>query len=91
MEDSCALAGGGLTCFGKSSYGELGIGIYQMPPRLSPVQVTAVSAVTALAVGGNHTCAIAQGSPVCWGWNQFGNLGDGTTIDRPLPVPVQGL
>jgi alpha-tubulin suppressor-like RCC1 family protein len=27
----------------------------------------------------------------CWGWNQFGGLGDGTTISRHQPVQVIGL
>ena len=32
-----------------------------------------------------------SGEVYCWGWNQYGQLGDGTTIDRPLPTKVVGL
>jgi len=37
-------------------------------------------------------CAIKKdGSAVCWGNNKYGQLGDGTVIDRQTPTPVLGL
>jgi hypothetical protein len=42
--------------------------------------------------GGNHTCAItSEGAVECWGANDQGQLGDGTLINRTLPVRVAGL
>jgi alpha-tubulin suppressor-like RCC1 family protein len=43
--------------------------------------------------GGGHTCAIAgpDAEVWCWGANDRGQLGDGTTEDRPLPRRVIGL
>ena len=45
-----------------------------------------------LALGTEHTCAIAaNGSVSCWGRNHRGQLGDGTRRDSGTPVRVQGL
>lgn len=54
-----------------------------------PGQLTA----SAISSGENHNCAIRTGSStvVCWGYNNNGQLGDGTTSDRKTPTPVQSL
>jgi alpha-tubulin suppressor-like RCC1 family protein len=45
-----------------------------------------------LAADGNHSCARhADGTLSCWGWNQYGQLGDGTTTNRTTPVEVAGI
>lgn len=49
-------------------------------------------AVTALAAGDDHTCALLPDRTVrCWGRNDAGQLGDGTTNDALAPVTVAGL
>ncbi len=46
----------------------------------------------ALATGSNHTCVVHDnGIVTCWGDNEFGQLGDGTTLDRTAPTPVVGI
>lgn len=48
--------------------------------------------VLEIVSGADHTCArLADGSARCWGENDSGQLGDGTTIDRVEPVAVEAL
>lgn len=48
--------------------------------------------VTSLSAGFFHGLALAgDGTVWSWGWNAYGQLGDGTTIDRAAPVKVPGL
>src|SRR5216684_121029 len=45
-----------------------------------------------IAAGFDYTCGVnADGTVRCWGLNQFGQLGDGTTTTRLTPVQVSGL
>ena len=46
--------------------------------------------VTAITSGRSHRCAIlkSDASVVCWGSNDSGQLGIGTTLVRDLPAPV---
>jgi alpha-tubulin suppressor-like RCC1 family protein len=52
----------------------------------------AFAGVAEVAAGGEYTCALkGDGTVMCWGFNAFGQLGDGTTINRLEPVVVKGL
>lgn len=46
--------------------------------------------VVGLALGQGHSCVRRRGIFVqCWGDNEFGQIGDGTNIDRPTPTTVE--
>jgi alpha-tubulin suppressor-like RCC1 family protein len=48
--------------------------------------------VTAIAAGGQHTCALlSDGTVRCWGMNHLAQLGDGTKTASSIPVPVVGV
>ena len=45
-----------------------------------------------VTAGSGHSCAVLQDQTMrCWGANGRGQLGDGSTMDRPSPVVVSGL
>jgi alpha-tubulin suppressor-like RCC1 family protein len=46
---------------------------------------------TDLVLGQDHSCGIrSNGETLCWGWNNYGTLGDGTFDRRGVPTTVSG-
>ena len=91
---SCAIVGGGaIKCWGRNHKGQLGNGAIDPDPGvLGAVDVIGISTAIALSAGSDHTCALLQGGSVrCWGYGFRGSLGNGATVDSPVPVLVSGI
>jgi len=85
----CALkSDGSVWCWGSNAGGMVGDG--STTTRTVPTQVKGLnSGVVSLSVGITHACAVkADGTVWCWGSNNSGQLGDGTTFSRGVPTQV---
>lgn len=78
-------------CWGANGYGQ--IGDSSTTQRNLPVLVQGlIGGTLSMAAGRLHTCAAsADGAAYCWGWNGWGQIGDGSTADRWVRTPVTGL
>lgn len=91
-------ADGAVRCAGRNDNGQVGVEpSIQMtcasPPESFPCRraltAAGVTPSSAASLGDYHSCALTRAGEVrCWGWNQFGQLGDGTNDDRPAGVRV---
>ena len=96
-------ADGTVWAWGYNAYGGCGDGLDDTARptiRVTPVPVTHLSGVVAIAAGGGHCLALrADGTVWAWGLNTGtplpapggGQLGDGTLTHRSTPVQVVGL
>lgn len=91
---SCIVKNNTIYCWGRNTSGQLGNGT--TTDSATPVAVNASGAlagktISKVVIGNLSTCALADGQVYCWGFNGAGRLGNGTTIDSPVPVIVSGL
>jgi alpha-tubulin suppressor-like RCC1 family protein len=77
------LSSGAVKCAGYS-----GQTLYKVSTEVPGLS----TGVLAIAAGYEHCCAILSGGCLrCWGKNDYGQLGDGTTASRYTPADVSGL
>jgi alpha-tubulin suppressor-like RCC1 family protein len=88
---SCALLGDGtVRCWGENAFGQLGNG--STANATTPVPVSGISGAVGVTAGWwHHSCALlGSGTVRCWGVNQWGQFGNGTTTSSLTPVTMQG-
>ncbi len=86
----CGLTSDGSAyCWGYNGYGEFGDGT--TTDENVPTAVAGGHHFASIAAGAYHTCGVLLGGAgtMCWGYNGYGELGDGTTMDQLTPVMVQ--
>lgn len=98
---SCAVGqDGGVTCWGSNQKGQLGTGASTGSAVPVPVRQTGWTGTppddklfhdaTGITAGREFSCATGEDRTVsCWGLNEYGQLGDGTTTPRAVPVAVK--
>ena len=92
----CALVhNGGLStevrCWGSDKNGQIGDGLTGIDAK-QPRTVKNLSDPQYVTNGGGDNCALVHnGGAWCWGYNGYGELGNGTTTSSNVPVAVSGL
>ncbi len=88
----CALRGDSTVwCWGGNGYGELGNGAITKGSA-TPAPVKGLSGVASISAGEQCACAaLSNGTGVCWGYDDLGQLGDGTMTTTATPVPIAKL
>jgi alpha-tubulin suppressor-like RCC1 family protein len=88
---TCALTeNGDVKCWGGNAAGQLGDGT-NIDRNLPTAPGVLPKGVAGVAAGGTHSCAILPtGGVACWGGNSYGQLGDGTTANKNVPVHMAG-
>ncbi len=95
---ACFITSTGIVkCWGENDYSQLGRvgatvpdGIGDGPGR--PSTVVGITDAVEIYAGSGHTCILTStGTVKCWGRNNKGQLGDGTTTDSAIPVTLGSL
>ena len=88
---NCGLTSDQLAyCWGANNHGQLGIRA-DTTSKFVPTAVYGDFKFQSLSAGSNHTCGITlDRTTLCWGLNNYGQLGDGTQLNRLAPTLVLG-
>jgi len=88
---TCSLTGSGAYCWGSNASGRLGAPTGSTGDDSVPVFLNAGLTFTVISVGANQSCGVTpDNSGYCWGANDSGELGNGTTQPSLTPGPVGG-
>src|SRR6266566_4215202 len=90
---------GAAYCWGWNQFGQLGASSPEFcvdasgfePCSDHPIAVSGTVSFQTITSGNAHVCGLASnGVAYCWGLNDSGQLGDGSTVNRNAPTPVTG-
>ena len=91
-QHTCALSTSRVLCWGHNDNGQLGDGTWTGSTTLVEVTGIFMGGHEPPATGGWHTCFITSSDRLkCWGRNNNGQLGNGTTTNSNVPVNVSVL
>ncbi len=85
---ACSVIAGGVQCWGTNTFGQLGNGSTTSSSTTPVVAIAAASGVTKVEVRQGSSCAVINGGLNCWGYNDTGQIGDGSTTQRNSPVQI---
>ncbi len=87
---TCGLTSSGAAyCWGSNKFGELGNSSTSNEEVRVATHMPAGVKFTTMTAGQYHTCTLTPaGTAYCWGHNGLGQLGDGSTKNAALPIPV---
>jgi len=88
--ESCALRDGAAFCWGNVTTAVQGNDVLVgsnagLPAPFGP----AGAAITTISAHSYNGCLVQRGKAYCWGWNQFGQLGNNSQVTSVAPVLVQ--
>lgn len=76
--------------WGRNTYGQLGSPDSQRPRPWEMERVAGAGKIRQIAVGSEHNVALTEdGIILCWGWNEHGNCGNGSTRDVLFPERIE--
>jgi alpha-tubulin suppressor-like RCC1 family protein len=89
---TCGVRNNGIAyCWGRNNDGQIGDNTFTDRPTPTPVVGGFTDWNNVSVVGGEHVCGLRKnGEAYCWGSNNDGQLGNGTTTDSKIPVLVAG-
>jgi alpha-tubulin suppressor-like RCC1 family protein len=79
---------GTLWTWGYNAEGELGIGSFDSNPHPFPFQIVGNNWTTIAGIGSSSFGLKSDGTLWAWGYNAFGQLGDGTLIQKSSPTQI---
>ncbi|CAN4116052.1 unnamed protein product [Withania somnifera] len=91
----CLCEHGRVYTFGGNQFGQLGLGTgtdhSETSPRLVDASILENKNAKVVSCGARHSAIMTEDSKIySWGWNKYGQLGLGDTVDRndPCEIPI---